>query len=186
MHRTGSSFPDIRPFLLPSSCSDSSSKLPDSETDNLLIYCSDFHCISNVQHWTYSIYSVFEFGDFGQCVCGDLLLSECKVLLLLLLLLLRAFVQDDAGEQVPKGWTILDFTEAEMTGWQWHQLDNMQPKLQTAIPVYLLYKALTGSKLHVLIATSYSMALPIIYMLHNHWHLSSKQKSNNRFNKRSK
>jgi len=28
--------------------------------------------------------------------------------------------------QQQKGRTILDFTEQEMIGWQWHQLDHMQ------------------------------------------------------------
>jgi len=30
------------------------------------------------------------------------------------------------GKPVPEGKAILGFTEAEMKGWQWHQLDNMQ------------------------------------------------------------
>ena len=34
---------------------------------------------------------------------------------------LTAFFQDNLGEQVPQLETFLDFTEAEMMGWQWHQ-----------------------------------------------------------------
>ena len=30
------------------------------------------------------------------------------------------------GRSVPEGYAILDFTEAETTGWEWHQLDHMQ------------------------------------------------------------
>ena len=30
------------------------------------------------------------------------------------------------GNEVPEGRTILDSTEAEEMGWQWHQLDHMQ------------------------------------------------------------
>ena len=36
------------------------------------------------------------------------------------------FVRDYPGESVPKGQTILDFAEADMMGWQWHQLNHMQ------------------------------------------------------------
>ena len=36
------------------------------------------------------------------------------------------FVRDYPGESVPEGYTILDFAEAEMMGWQWHQLNHMQ------------------------------------------------------------
>ena len=39
---------------------------------------------------------------------------------------LVAFFQDNLSKPVPKGQTILDFTEAEMMGWQWDQLDHMQ------------------------------------------------------------
>ena len=38
--------------------------------------------------------------------------------------ILRPFVQDYLGRPVPEGHTILDFTEAETMGWQWHQLDH--------------------------------------------------------------
>ena len=37
-----------------------------------------------------------------------------------------SFFQDNLGRLVPEGQTILDFTEAQMMGWQWHQLDHMQ------------------------------------------------------------
>ena len=40
--------------------------------------------------------------------------------------ILRPFLQDYPGESVPEGQTILDFAEADMTGWQWHQLNHMQ------------------------------------------------------------
>ena len=40
-------------------------------------------------------------------------------------IVLRPFVQDYAGESVPDGKTILDFTEADMLGWQWHQLNHV-------------------------------------------------------------
>ena len=39
---------------------------------------------------------------------------------------LRPFVRDYSGEPVTEGYTILDFTEAEMMRWQWHQLDHTQ------------------------------------------------------------
>ena len=39
---------------------------------------------------------------------------------------LRPFVRDYPGESVPEGKTILDFAEADMMGWQWHQLNHMQ------------------------------------------------------------
>ena len=39
---------------------------------------------------------------------------------------LTAFFQDYLGRLIPEGQTILDFIEAETTGWQWHQLDHMQ------------------------------------------------------------
>ena len=34
--------------------------------------------------------------------------------------------RDYAGESVPEGKTILDFAEADMTEWQWHQLNHVQ------------------------------------------------------------
>ena len=37
-----------------------------------------------------------------------------------------ALCQNNPGKPVPDGQTILDFTEAEMMGWQRHQLDHMQ------------------------------------------------------------
>ena len=40
--------------------------------------------------------------------------------------ILRPFVWDYPGELVPEGYTILDFAEADMMGWQWHQLNHMQ------------------------------------------------------------
>jgi len=39
---------------------------------------------------------------------------------------LRPFVRDYPSESVPEGQTILDFAEAEMMGWQWHQLNHIQ------------------------------------------------------------
>ena len=45
---SGSGLPDTRPSLL--SDSGSGGKLPDSEWDNLLMYCSDFHRVSNFQY----------------------------------------------------------------------------------------------------------------------------------------
>ena len=39
---------------------------------------------------------------------------------------LTAFFQDYLGKPVPEGQTILDFTDTETMGWQWHQLDHMQ------------------------------------------------------------
>ena len=36
------------------------------------------------------------------------------------------FVRDYPGKPVSEGWNILDFTEAEMMGWQWHRLHHMQ------------------------------------------------------------
>ena len=38
---------------------------------------------------------------------------------------LRPFVWDYPGESVPEQ-TILDFAEADMMAWQWHQLNHMQ------------------------------------------------------------
>jgi len=35
---------------------------------------------------------------------------------------LRPFVWDFPGESVRAGQAILDFAEADMMGWQWHQL----------------------------------------------------------------
>jgi len=40
--------------------------------------------------------------------------------------ILWPFVRDYSDEPVPEGWTILDSTEAEVMGWQRHQLDHMQ------------------------------------------------------------
>ena len=40
--------------------------------------------------------------------------------------LFNGLFQYNLGESVPDGQTILYFTEAEMMGWQWHQLDHMQ------------------------------------------------------------
>ena len=39
---------------------------------------------------------------------------------------LTAFFQDKLGKLLPEEYTILDFTEAEMMGLQWHQLGHMQ------------------------------------------------------------
>jgi len=39
---------------------------------------------------------------------------------------LTTIYQDNPGRPVPERQTILDFSEAEMTGWQWHLLDHMQ------------------------------------------------------------
>ena len=40
--------------------------------------------------------------------------------------ILRSFVRDYPGESVPEGHTILDFAEAAMIAWQWHQLNHVQ------------------------------------------------------------
>ena len=40
--------------------------------------------------------------------------------------ILPPFVWDYLDESKPEGLTILDFAEAEMMGWQWHQLNHMQ------------------------------------------------------------
>jgi len=37
--------------------------------------------------------------------------------------ILRPFVRDYPGESVPEG---LDFAEADMMGWQWHELNHTQ------------------------------------------------------------
>ena len=38
----------------------------------------------------------------------------------------RPFVRDYPGELAPEGQTVLDFAEAGMMGWQWHQQNHMQ------------------------------------------------------------
>ena len=38
----------------------------------------------------------------------------------------NGFLQDNLDNPVPQRYTILDFTEAEMMGWSWHQLDHIQ------------------------------------------------------------
>ena len=44
------------------------------------------------------------------------------------------------GESVPEGQTVLDFVEADMMWWQWHQLNHMQAictslqKITTPVP----------------------------------------------------
>ena len=36
------------------------------------------------------------------------------------------FFQDNLRKSIPRGLTILDFTEAKTMGWQWHQVNHMQ------------------------------------------------------------
>jgi len=38
----------------------------------------------------------------------------------------RPFFRDYPGEPLPEGKTILDFTEARDSEWQWHQLGHMR------------------------------------------------------------
>ena len=39
---------------------------------------------------------------------------------------LQPMVRDYPGESVQEGETILDIVDADMMGWQWHQLNHMQ------------------------------------------------------------
>jgi len=39
---------------------------------------------------------------------------------------LTTFFQDNQTKSVPERYNILDFTEAEMMGWEWHQPDHKQ------------------------------------------------------------
>ena len=83
MHKiSGSGLPDIRPFLI--SDSGSGGKLPDSESESLLIYCvlfcnlSDLHGIS-----TLNIQYVHSVWVQSARVCGDVIMcmQTCKVTL---------------------------------------------------------------------------------------------------------
>ena len=87
-----------------------------------------FSKIQNGLSWYRLTWVVPDKGSYNSCSSS----SSTFVFILLWLLyyyyynILLPFVRDYQSELIPEGKTILDFTQAEMTGWQWHQPDHMQ------------------------------------------------------------